>query len=97
MSGVTYLARLADPLYGGILAAAPIITILAFLFRCSNEVQQPMQPLVLGSFYFTIPSLLFLLGFWFLMGQFGFFLGFGGASGIRGRAICVMHRLVMGG
>jgi len=30
--GVTFLAQQADPKYGGILAAAPIMTTLAFLF-----------------------------------------------------------------
>ncbi len=32
--GVTLLAENVDPRYGGMLAAAPIITTLAFLFTC---------------------------------------------------------------
>ena len=38
--GVTLLAEHADPRYGGMLAAAPIITTLAFLFTYSEAGQE---------------------------------------------------------
>jgi uncharacterized membrane protein YkgB len=38
--GVTLLAEHGDPRYGGMLAAAPIITTLAFLFTFSETGQR---------------------------------------------------------
>jgi uncharacterized membrane protein (GlpM family) len=93
--GVTYLAQQADPRYAGVLAAAPIMTTLAILFTYTETGQDAARQLVLGSFFFAIPSILFLLGLWFLMGRFGFLLGLGGAFGIWGGALFVMHRLMI--
>jgi uncharacterized membrane protein (GlpM family) len=70
--GVTLLAQQADPRYGGILAAAPITTTLAFLFTYSETGQAVTRELVLGSFWFAIPTLLFLLALYLLMGRFSF-------------------------
>jgi len=95
--GVTLLAEHADPRYGGMLAAAPIITTLAFLFTYSEAGLETTRQLVISAFFFAIPSLIFLLAFWFLMERFSFLLSIGGAYGIWIGAVLVMNRIVTGG
>jgi uncharacterized membrane protein (GlpM family) len=72
--GVTLLAEHVDPRYGGMLAAAPIITTLAFLFTYSEAGRETTHQLVISAFYFAIPSLIFLLVFYFLMERFSLLL-----------------------
>ncbi len=67
--GVTYIARYVDPKYGGILAAAPITTTLAILFTSVEIGHEGTRQLVMGSFYFALPSLVFLLALFLLMGR----------------------------
>ena len=95
--GVTLLAEHADPRYGGMLAAAPIITTLAFLFTYSEAGRQTTQQLVISAFWFAIPSLMFLLAFWFLMYRLSLLMSLGGAYGIWIGAVLVMNRIVTGG
>jgi uncharacterized membrane protein (GlpM family) len=92
--GVTVLAEKADPRYGGMLAAAPIITTLAFLFTYAEAGRQTTQQLVISAFWFAIPTLLFLLAFYFLMYRFGVLPSLAGAYGIWLGAIVVMNRIV---
>ena len=80
--GVTVLAEHIDPRYGGILAAAPMITTLAFLFTWSEAGQQTAQHLVISTFWFVIPTMVFLLAFYFLMSRFSLLMTLGGAYGI---------------
>ena len=94
--GVTMLAENADPKYGGMLAAAPIITTLAFLFTYAEAGRQTTQHLVISAFWFAIPTLLFLLAFYFLMYRFGLLQSLFGAYGIWIGALLVMNRIVMG-
>jgi uncharacterized membrane protein (GlpM family) len=94
--GVTLLAEHADPRYGGMLAAAPIITTLAFLFTYSEAGRQTTQQLVISAFWFAIPTLLFLLAFYFLMYRFSLLTSLGGAYGIWIGALLVMNRIVTG-
>jgi uncharacterized membrane protein (GlpM family) len=94
--GVTLLAEHVDPRYGGMLAAAPIITTIAFLFTYSEAGRETTRQLVLGAFYFAIPSLIFLLALWFLSGRYGFLPSLGGAFGIWGGALLLVNRLIMG-
>jgi uncharacterized membrane protein (GlpM family) len=94
--GVTFLAEQVDPRYGGILAAAPIITTLAFLFTYSEAGREATRQLVMSAFWFAIPSLLFLLAFWFLINRFSLLPAIGGAYGIWIGAILVMNHLVVG-
>ena len=56
--GVTLLAEYVDPRYGGILAAAPMITTLAFIITYSEAGRQTTQQLVISTFWFMIPMLL---------------------------------------
>jgi len=92
--GVTMLAEHADPKYGGMLAAAPIITTLAFLFTYSEAGRQTTQQLVISAFWFAIPTLLFLLVFYFLMERFSLLMSLGGAYGIWIGALLVMNRII---
>ena len=94
--GVTLLAEHVEPRYGGMLAAAPIITTIAFLFTYSEAGQETTRQLVISAFYFAIPSLLFLLAFWFLMYRFSLLQSIGGAYGIWIGAVLVVNRIVTG-
>lgn len=95
--GVTMLAEHADPKYGGMLAAAPITTTLAFLFTYTEAGRETTRQLVISAFWFAIPSLIFLLVFYFLMTRFGLLQSLGGAYGIWLGALLVVNRLVTGG
>lgn len=86
--GVTWLAQQVSPRYGAILAAAPIITTLAFLLTYSEAGVATTQQLVIGAFYFAIPTLIFLLSLYFLMGRYPLLSSLGGAYGIW--FICVI-------
>jgi uncharacterized membrane protein (GlpM family) len=92
--GVTLLAEYTDPRYGGMLAAAPIITTLAFLFTYSEAGRETTQQLVISAFYFAIPSLIFLLAFYFLMERFSLLQSLGGAYGIWIGAVLIMNRII---
>jgi len=94
--GVTLLAEHSDPRYGGMLAAAPIITTLAFLFTYSEAGRETTRQLVISAFWFAIPTFLFLLAFWFLMERFSLLQSLGGAYGIWIGALLVMNRIVTG-
>jgi len=94
--GITFLAGQVDPKYGGILAAAPITTTLAFLFTYSDAGQATTRQLVMGSFWFAIPTLLFLLALYLLMSRYPLIPSFGGAYGVWLVAVLVMNRLLLG-
>ena len=94
--GVTYLAEQVDPRYGGMLAAAPIITTLAFLFTYSEAGSVATRQLVISAFWFAIPSLLFLLAFWFLLNRFSLLPSIGGAYGIWIGALLVVNHFIVG-
>jgi len=94
--GVTLLAQQVDPKYGGILAAAPITTTLAFLFTYSEAGQATTQQLVLGAFTFAIPTLLFLLALYLLMYRISFLPSLGGAFGIWIVGLLIMNRIISG-
>lgn len=93
--GVTYLAEQVDPRYGGMLAAAPIITTLAFLFTYSESGSAATRQLVISAFWFAIPSIMFLLALWFLMNRFSLLPSIGGAYGIWIGALLVINRIVV--
>jgi uncharacterized membrane protein (GlpM family) len=92
--GVTMLAERVDPRYGGILAAAPMITTLAFLFTYSEAGRETTQQLVISTFWFVIPTMVFLLAFYFLMSRFSLLMTVGGAYGIWIGATLIMNRII---
>ena len=91
---VTLLAEQLDPRYGGILAAAPMITTLAFLFTWSEAGRETTQQLVISTFWFVIPTMLFLLSFYFLMSRFSLLVTLGGAYGIWIGATLIMDHIL---
>jgi uncharacterized membrane protein (GlpM family) len=96
MVGVTLLAEQVDPRYGGLLAAAPIITTLAFFFTWSESGLQTTQQLVISAFWFMIPMLLFLLALYFMLSRFSFLVSIGGAYGIWIGVALVVNRVLAG-
>ncbi|MHB8164768.1 MAG: GlpM family protein [Methanoregula sp.] len=94
--GVTYLAEQVDPRYGGMLAAAPIITTLAFLFTYSEAGRETTRQRVISAFWFAIPSVMFLLALYLLMNRFSILPSIGGAYGVWLGALLVVNRVVVG-
>lgn len=92
--GVTYLSQQVNPKYGGILAAAPIITTIAFLFTYSEAGIDTTRQLVLGTFFFAIPLLIFLISLWFLVSRWGFLESLAGAYGIWLASVIVFSRFI---
>jgi uncharacterized membrane protein (GlpM family) len=90
--GATWLARFMDPRYGGILVAAPIITTIAFIFTYAESGSQTTQQLVIASFSFMIPTILFVLALFLLMDRFSF-----GPSLIGAYAIWIAGILLVNG
>lgn len=79
IAGVTWLALQVDPRYGGILAAAPITTLLAFLFTYTDAGHATSRDLLIAMFWFAIPTLLFIVLLWYLMGRYPVLPSLGGA------------------
>jgi len=94
--GVTLLAEHVNPRYGGMLAAAPIITTIAFLFTYSEAGRETTRQLVSSAFWFAIPSVLFLPTLYFMMNRYGILPSFGGAFGVWGGTLLFINRFVVG-
>jgi uncharacterized membrane protein (GlpM family) len=94
--GITLLSQQVDPKYGGMLAAAPVLTTLACLFTYAEAGQATTQQLVISAFWFAIPTLLFLLALWLLLARYPLFPSLGGAFGIWLVALVVMNRMLAG-
>jgi uncharacterized membrane protein (GlpM family) len=90
--GVTWLARFVDPKYGGILVAAPIITTIAFIFTYAESGALTTQNLVLASFSFMIPTVLFVLALFLLMFRISFVMSLIGAYAIWIVGVLVVNR-----
>ncbi|HNX17462.1 MAG TPA: DUF3147 family protein [Methanoregula sp.] len=94
--GVTLLAGHVDPKYGAILVSAPIITILALVFTYNEAGQEVARQLMIGAFWFMIPTLLFVLALYYFMGRFPVLPSVGGAFGIWLAAVFVVNRAIAG-
>jgi uncharacterized membrane protein (GlpM family) len=92
--GVTLLADQVSPKYGGILVAAPIITSLAIFFTYSEAGQATSRQLVIGAFWFAIPTLLFLLALYLLMARYTLIPSFFGALGVWLTTVVVMNQIL---
>lgn len=93
VAGTTYIADIIDPRYGGILAVAPIITTLSFIFTGIHASQERTQALVLGSMIFIIPTALFLLSLYLLLNRYGLIAGIVGSYGIWLVSLVVVAKL----
>lgn len=96
VTSVTWLARSIDPKYGGLLAAAPITTTLAFIFTRAGSSQAVTGELVFASFCFAIPSVLFLLVLAILLPRVDLFGGLAGAYAVWLAAVLVTNRIIAG-
>jgi len=94
--GITLLAEQTDPKYGGMLAAAPIITTLAFLFTYSEAGRETTRQLVISAFWFAIPTILFLLVFWFLLDRYSVYVSLGGAYGLWAGMLLLINHFITG-
>jgi uncharacterized membrane protein (GlpM family) len=92
--GVTVLAQQADPKYGGILAAAPVTTTLAFIFTYAEAGQVTTRELVISAFWFAIPTLLFLFVLYLLMARYPLLPSLGGAFCTWLVALVLMNRVL---
>jgi uncharacterized membrane protein (GlpM family) len=92
--GVTLLAQNVDPKYGGILAAAPITTTLAFVFTNAEAGQATTQQLVLAACTFAIPTLFFLAALYLLLNRFSLYPSLGGAFGFWIICLLLMNRII---
>ena len=90
--GVTLLAQQVDPKYGGILAAAPITTTLAFLFTYAESGQETTRDLVISAFWFALPSLVCIILLWYLMARYPFVPSLCAALGAWLVAVLVVNR-----
>ncbi len=93
--GVTLLAQNVDPKYGGILAAAPITTTIAFIFTNAEAGQAITQQLVLAACAFAIPTLFFLVALYVLLNRFTLYPSLGGAFGFWIICLLFMNRFTM--
>jgi uncharacterized membrane protein (GlpM family) len=82
VAGTAWIADLIDPKYGGILAVAPIITTIAFLFTSMHSTQGRTRDLVLGSMIFLVPTALFLLSLYLLLGRYSVVASIIGSYGV---------------
>jgi uncharacterized membrane protein (GlpM family) len=92
--GVTLFAKDVDPRYGGMLAAAPILTTLAFLFTYSETDIAITRQLVLSALYFAIPTLLFLIALYILLERYPVLPSVGGAYGIWVASLLIVNRII---
>jgi len=92
--GVTIIVQHIDPRYGGILAAAPITTTIAFIFTYYESGTHVTHNLVLGSFYFAIPSLVFLATLYLLVERFSFFSSICGAYLVWIGGVLIMNKIM---
>jgi uncharacterized membrane protein (GlpM family) len=92
--GITVLAQQVDPKYGGILAAAPILTTLACVFTYSEAGDVITQQLVISAFWFAIPSIIYLLTLWFLLARYPLIPSIGGAFGVWLVLVAVITRML---
>ncbi|MDD1730250.1 MAG: DUF3147 family protein [Methanospirillum sp.] len=95
--GVTLIVQHVDPRYGGILAAAPITTTIAFIFTYHEAGNEVAHQLVLGSFYFAIPSILFLAVLYLLAERLSFIPSICGAYLVWVVGVLLMNRVITPG
>lgn len=96
IAGVTWLALQVDPKYGGILAAAPITTLLAFIFTYADAGQATSQQLLISMFWFAIPTLFFILVLWYLVARYPVLPSLGGAFLFWLVAVVVVNHALAG-
>jgi uncharacterized membrane protein (GlpM family) len=93
---VTWLARFVDPRYGGVLIAAPIVTTAAFAFTYAESGTVATRELVLASFYFVIPTMIFLVSLFLLMNRFTFVQSLAGSYAVWIAGVLIVNQAITG-
>jgi hypothetical protein len=93
VAGTTWIAELIDPRYGGILAAAPVITTLSFIFTGILTSQERARELVMGSGVFLFPTALFLISLYLLLGRYGLIASIVGSYGVWLISVVIVAKL----
>jgi uncharacterized membrane protein (GlpM family) len=93
VAGSTCIAEIIGPKYGGILAVAPIITTLTILFTGMHSTQERTRDLILGSTVFLIPTALFLVSLYLLIGRYGIVASIIGSYGVWLISVMIAARL----
>ncbi|MDD1714045.1 MAG: GlpM family protein [Methanoregulaceae archaeon] len=94
VAGTTVLTEQIDPRYGGILATAPIITTMALIFVYTEAGTTLTRDLALNSFYFIIPTALFLAALALLMNKASFAASLGGAYAVWLISLLIINRIL---
>ncbi len=92
VAGTTALAEQIDPKYGGILATAPIITTLSIWYVYVEANAPTAQQLAANSFYFIIPTALFLAFLSFSMNRYSFAISLAGGYGTWLASTLIIYR-----
>ena len=74
--GITLLANYIHPKWGGIMAVAPVITTLSIVFVRLETDLQTTRELILSAIHFVVPTLLFLVSMYFLVGHLNLLYSF---------------------
>ena len=94
VAGTTVLTEQIDPRYGGILATAPIITTMALIFVYTEAGTSLTRDLALNSFYFIIPTALFLASLALFMDRTSFAASLGGAYAVWLISLLIINRIL---
>lgn len=94
VAGTTLLSQNLDPRYGGILAVAPVITTLSFVFTRFGTSEKSTQDLALYSLYFLVPTILFLVSVYLLMSRYSIFPSLILSFGVWLVAVLIMMRVL---
>jgi uncharacterized membrane protein (GlpM family) len=97
VAGTTVLTEQINPRYGGLLATAPIILTLALFFVYIDTNADLTRQVAMSSFYFIIPTAIFLATFALLMNRYTFGPSLGGAYGIWILSLLIVNRMLAGG
>jgi uncharacterized membrane protein (GlpM family) len=97
VTGTTVLTEQINPRYGGLLATAPIILTLALFFVYTDTNADITRQVALSSFYFIIPTAIFLATFALQISRFPFGQSLGGAYGILILSLLIVNRMLAGG
>jgi uncharacterized membrane protein (GlpM family) len=94
VAGTTVLTEQIDPKYGGVLATAPIITTMALIFVYYETNASVTRQLAENSFYFIIPTALFLVSLFLLMNRLTFAPSLAGAYGVWIASLLTINRML---
>lgn len=72
--GATYLASHVNQKWAGLLVAAPLLTLITYIFLSLNSSQGDLKQYLLSALLFMIPAALFIASLYVLSGRLNFAL-----------------------